>query len=92
MSSCCLLIGIGGGEPRVALEVEPGIGELRLVLRLLGDRLIELRLVGGRIDLGEHVAALDVLAFLESDADELAVDLRAHRHGVERAVVPTPSR
>ena len=52
---------------RVALEVALGVGELRLVQRLLGERLVELRLVGGGIDLGQHVAALDLLPFLELD-------------------------
>ena len=32
----------------VAVEVDPGVGELRLVLRLLGDGQVVLRLVGGR--------------------------------------------
>ena len=43
-----LVDGVGRRQARVALEIEPGIGELRLVLRLLGDRLIVLRLVGRR--------------------------------------------
>ena len=34
----------------VALEVALGVGELRLVEALLGNRLVELGLVGGRID------------------------------------------
>ena len=41
-------------------------------------------LEGGGVDLRQHVAALDVLAFVERDLDELAFDLRAHRDGVER--------
>ena len=80
-----LVDGIGGGKPGVAFEIEPGIGELRFVLRLLGHRLIVLRLIGGRIDLGEHEALRNVLAFGEGNVDELAVDLRAHGHGIERA-------
>ena len=72
------------GELGVALEVALGVGELRLVERLLGDRLVELGLIGGRIDQGEHVTALHVLALLELDAEDLAVDLRAHRYGVAR--------
>ena len=54
------------------------IVELRFVERLLGDRLVELRLVGDGIDLRQDIAALDVLAFLEIDGEDLAVDLRAH--------------
>ncbi len=76
--------GVGGGECLVARQIVLGVGEHRLVLRLLGDRLIELGLIDGRIDARQHVALLDVLAFLETHAEELAVDLRAHRHGVER--------
>ena len=72
-------------EPFITLEVEPRIGELRLVLRLLGDRLVERRLIGGRIDLGEHVALGDLLAFVEIDAGELAVHLRLHGDGLQRA-------
>ena len=75
---------LAGGELLVADKIVLGVGELRLVLRLLGDGLVELGLVGGRIDAREHVALLDVLAFLEIDRDQLAVDLRAHGHGVER--------
>ena len=52
----------------VAIEIDLGVGEYRLVLRLLGDRLIELRLIDGGIDARQHVAFLDVLAFLEADA------------------------
>ena len=77
--------GVGGGEPVIAVDVEARVGERRLVLRLLGDRLIVLRLIDARIDLGEHIAALDVLAFLEMHLDDLPADLRAHRDGIERA-------
>jgi hypothetical protein len=41
-------------------------------------------LIGGRIDQGEDIAALDLLAFLEIDAENAAVDLRPYRHGVAR--------
>ena len=84
MSACCRLIAAGGGESFVAIEIDLGIGELRFVLRLLGDRLVELRLIDDGIDARQHVALLDVLAFLEVDAEQLAVDLRTHGHGVER--------
>jgi len=67
-----------------AREVELGIGEQRLVLRLLGDRLIELRLVDHRIDLAENIALFDVLPFGEVDRDQFAVDLRANQNIVQR--------
>ena len=79
-----LVGGVGRHQPGVALEIEPGIGELRLVLGLFRDRLVVLRLVGHRIDLGEDVSLGDVLPFLEGYVDDLAVDLRADGHGVER--------
>ena len=80
-----LRAGVGRGELLVAREIEFLVGKLRFVLRLLGDRLIVLRLVDHRIDLAEHVALLDVLAFGEIHRDQFAVDLRAHEHVVERA-------
>ena len=57
--------------------------ELGLVLRLLGLGLIERRLEQPRVDLGQNVAFLDVLAFLEQHVLQLAVDLRvdADREG-----------
>ena len=73
-----------GRELLVALEVAPGVGELRVVERLLGDRLVELGLVGHGIDARQHVALLDVLALLELHRQDLTVDLRAHRHGIAR--------
>jgi len=60
-----LVDGVGLRQAGVTFEVEPRIGELRFVLRLLGDRLIVLRLVGGRVDLGEDEAFGDVLALSE---------------------------
>ena len=67
------------GQRRIALQVEPGVGEIGLVLGLLRFGLVERRLVGARIDLGDQIARLDHLAFGEADLDDLAVDPRAHR-------------
>ena len=53
-------------------------------------RLGERGLVGPRVDLGEEVALLDHLPFLEADLHQLARDLRLdgdggeRRHGAER--------
>ena len=47
-----------------------------LVLRLLGLGLVERGLEQARIDLGQHVALLDALAFGEQHLLQLAVDLR----------------
>jgi hypothetical protein len=68
----------------VALEVEARVAERGLVLRELALDLHELGLEGPRIDLGQHVAGLDDLAFLEGGPHELAVDPAADRHRVQR--------
>ena len=78
-----LVDGVRLRQTRVTFEVEPGIGELRFVLRLLGHYLVVLRLVGGRIDLGEDEAFGHILAFGEGNRNELAVNLRAHQDGIE---------
>ena len=52
-----------------------------MVLRLLGLGLIERGLEQARIDLGQHVALLDVLALGEQHLLQLAVDLRVDADG-----------
>ena len=84
VSACCFEPALEAASCSIAGQVDALVGELRLVLRLLGDGLVVGRLVERRIDLAEHVALLDVLAFGEIHRDQLAVDLRAHRHRVER--------
>ena len=74
-----LVIALPGLEPGaeelgIAVEIELGAGELGLVLLLGRLRLFERRLVGPRIDLEQRIAFLDLLAFLEIDLDDLAVD------------------
>jgi len=49
------------------------------------DGLIVLGLIDGSVDFGEDEISVDVLALLEVHAHQLAVDLSAHRHGIERA-------
>ena len=58
--------------------------ELGLVLRLLGLGLVERGLEQARVDLGQHVALLDVLAFGEQHLLQLAVDLRMDADGERR--------
>ena len=70
------------GEGRIALEVEPGVGERRLILGLLGLGLVEGGLERARVDLRQKVAGLDHLAFIEGDLDDLAVDAGADGHRV----------
>ena len=74
---------VAGHELRVAFEIEPRVGERRFVQRLLRHRLIVGGLIGGGVDLRQHIAALDLLAFGVVDAEQLAVDLRPHRHRVQ---------
>src|SRR5262249_32599156 len=75
---------IGGRQPRVALKVELGVGELRVVLLLLRDGLVVGGLIGCGIDFGENVSLVYVLPFLEQYLDQLAVNLRTYSNGIER--------
>ncbi len=67
-----------------AFEVVLGVGEKRLVERPSWRRPDQRRLIGDRIDLGEDAAPLDVLSFLEVDAQQTAIDLGAHGSRVQR--------
>lgn len=49
----------------ITLEVELAVVEIDLVVGESGLRLVELRLIGARVNPGEHVAFLDRLTFLE---------------------------
>ena len=57
MSVCCSRGEFA--ELGVALQIEIGVGEIGLVLRLLGLGLVERGLERPRIDLGQQVALLD---------------------------------
>ena len=78
---------VGLEQLLVALEVDLRVVEQRLVLRQRGLRRLELHLVRPRIDLGQHLARLDEVAFLKVDLHQLAVDARLDRHRVERGHV-----
>ena len=78
-----LLPGREFAELGEALQVEIGVGEIGLVLRLLGLGLVERGLERPRIDLDQRIALLDELAFLEGDLVDLAVDAGANQDGVE---------
>ena len=69
-------------ELGVTREIGAGIGELGLVALQISLELVDLGLVGARIDLREQVAGMDGLSFGEVDADELALDLGPHDVGV----------
>ncbi len=85
LSGVLLLRGVGADEESfVAREIDASVGEIGLVLRLLGHRLIILRLIERRIDFGQYVAFADVLSLREGEAHQPPVHLRADRHRVER--------
>ncbi len=75
--------GPGFDEPAVTIEVETGIVEQRLILGLVGLRLLQRRRVRRRVDLDQHVAGVHVLALGKVDLDDLAVDPRAYQHAVQ---------
>ena len=73
-----------GDQGLVALQVDLGVLEQRLVLVERALRLLQRHDVGARIDHRQEIALLDRLAFGELDLGELAGDLRLHRHRRER--------
>ncbi len=70
------------GERGEAREIELRVGEIGLVLRFLGDGLIERGLKRPGVDLGQKIALLDHLAFVKADLHDLAVDAGADENGV----------
>ena len=70
------------GERRKTSEVKLGVGEIGLVLRFLGDGLVERGLEWPGVDLGQKIALLDHLAFLKGDLHDLAVDSGPDQNGV----------
>ena len=71
-------------ELRHAVEDQLGVGEIGVVLVSPRLGLIERRLEGARVDDGEKVAFLDVLALLEQHLLQLAIDTGADGDRVER--------
>src|SRR5260370_4003000 len=70
-------------EKHVPLKIYLCVFALGLVFGEFPQRLPKLDLEGTRIDLREKISFVSELAFLEGDADELAVDAAANRDGVE---------
>ena len=66
----------------VAVEIGEGVGELGLIAIAGGGHLVELGLIGTRIDFGEQVAGIHGLPFGEGDLGDLSLDLAAHHDGV----------
>ena len=80
------------GERRVASEIELRVGEIGLVLRLLGDGLVERGLKRSRVDLGQKIALLDHLAFAEGYLHDLAVNSGPDQNGVVGLDLPDALR
>ena len=84
VATCCSEMAFCAGQRLIARQIHLGVGEIGLVARQLALRLVERRLIGARIDLGEQVARLHHLAFGEIELDQHAADLRPHRGGGQR--------
>jgi hypothetical protein len=55
-------------------------------------RLVQLRLIGARIQLGQELTLFDRLAVLEVDADDLLGDQASHRRRVQRRHIADPGQ
>jgi hypothetical protein len=66
--------------------------ELRLILRKLPKSLIELHLIGARVDFGKQLARVHHLSFREMYGDELAVYAALDRNGVKRSDRAQPAK
>jgi hypothetical protein len=71
-----------GGERTVAFKVQFGICQKGLIPCLISLRLMQLSLVGARINLRKEIAGTNVLALAEGDGLYLAVDSDADRHRI----------
>ena len=71
-------------ERLVALKVELSVLQLSLVGSFFRGGLIQRRLIGARVDLGENVALLDHLSLFEIDLCDLTIHTAADRDRVIR--------
>ena len=69
-------------ELGVAAEIGLGVCKLGLIAIARGRHLVDLRLVGPRIDLCEEITRMHGLPFIEGDLGDLPLDLAAHQHRV----------
>jgi len=69
-------------ELAVTIKIGLGILELSRVTIARGGHLVELRLIGSRVDLRKQVAGVDGLPFAEGNLGDLPLDLAAHDDGV----------
>ena len=85
--------GVLRGQALIAREVDLGALQQRLVAGQLAVGLRQRGFIGPRIDLGEQVALLDLVTFLEGDLLQVTADLasdrhrRQRRHGAERVQI-----
>ena len=79
-------------QRNIPTEVDPPIFEMSLVAGEIGFRLVQLRLIGARIELSQELAFFDKLAVLEVDADDLLRDHAADRRRVERRNIADPGQ
>ena len=85
-----LRVGLLGGRKVVAHQllvthqIDPGVGQQRLILRLLGDGLIEGGLIVAGVDLRQDVALADHLTLGEFHRDQRAVDHGLDGNAIER--------
>ena len=77
-------------ESVVALQVDLGVIQGRLVFGELRLRLFKRHLIRTRIDLGEEITFFDVLALGECDTHQIAVDLGLDRNHRQRRHRPEP--
>jgi hypothetical protein len=77
--------GVLGAQTRVALQIDLGVRELRLIVCQLAAGLIERDLVGARIDSRQQITALDQLSFMKGNRYQGAVHPAANGNGVHRS-------
>ncbi|MNT13948.1 hypothetical protein D3C72_1489330 [compost metagenome] len=76
--------GVPAPELAVALQVEPGMHQQRLVPGQLAAGLGQHHLERPRVDFRQQLAGLDLLPLGKMQAQQLAIDARAHQHAVDR--------
>src|ERR1019366_7419206 len=72
-----------GKEGRIAFEVEPRVGEKRLIAGGSALGQVELNLIGTRVDFSKNLAFFDQIAFIKIDLHQLAVNTGLNGDGVE---------
>src|ERR1700686_170819 len=75
-------------EQLVAFVVDLHVAELCLILGELPFGLLELDLIGTRVDIKEVVTLMHELPFLEIDLSDLSVYTAVYRHGIKRRNCP----